>query len=55
MIEVIAPLTASQLHRMTRDDPLWNQLENNEIDGGGDRINHDAAAGAAIAQTAAPQ
>ncbi len=29
-INVIAPLTASQLSRMTHDDPLWNELENNE-------------------------
>ncbi len=30
MINVVAPLTASQLSRMNRDDPLWNELENNE-------------------------
>ena len=30
MIDVIVPLTASQLSRMNRDDPLWNELENNE-------------------------
>jgi antitoxin SocA-like protein len=30
MIKVIAPLTASQLSRTNRDDPLWNELENNE-------------------------
>ena len=30
MISVIAPLTARQLSRMNRDDPLWNELENNE-------------------------
>jgi hypothetical protein len=29
MINVIVPLTASQLSRMNRDDPLWNELENN--------------------------
>jgi len=29
MIDVIVPLTASQLSRMNRDDPLWNELENN--------------------------
>jgi len=31
MISVIAPLTASQLSRMNRDDPLWNELGNNEV------------------------
>lgn len=30
MINAIAPLTASQLSRMNRDDPLWNELANNE-------------------------
>ncbi len=30
MIKLIAPLTASQLSRMNRDDPLWNELENNQ-------------------------
>ncbi len=30
MISVIAPLTARQLSRMNRDDPLWNELGNNE-------------------------
>jgi len=30
MIDVIVPLTASQLSRLNRDDPLWNELENNE-------------------------
>ena len=29
MIDVIVPLTASQLSRVNRDDPLWNELENN--------------------------
>jgi len=29
MINVIVPLTAGQLSRMNRDDPLWNELENN--------------------------
>ena len=28
--EAIAPLTATQLNRLTRDDPLWNKLENNQ-------------------------
>jgi hypothetical protein len=30
MINAIVPLSASQLSRMNRDDPLWNELENNE-------------------------
>jgi hypothetical protein len=30
MIRLIAPLTASQLSRMNRADPLWNELGNNE-------------------------
>ncbi len=30
MVDVIVPLTATQLSRMNRDDPLWNELENNE-------------------------
>ncbi len=30
MIDVVVPLTASQLSRMNRDDPLWNEIENNE-------------------------
>ena len=30
MIDVIVLLTANQLSRMNRDDPLWNELENNE-------------------------
>ncbi|HMK69771.1 MAG TPA: Panacea domain-containing protein [Xanthobacteraceae bacterium] len=31
MIKLIAPLTARQLSRMTRDDPLWSELENKEV------------------------
>ncbi len=30
MINAIGPLTASQLSRRNRNDPLWNELENNE-------------------------
>ncbi len=30
MINAIGPLTASQLSRMNRNDPPWNELENNE-------------------------
>jgi hypothetical protein len=30
MINAIVPLSASQLSRMNRDDPLWNELKNNE-------------------------
>ena len=30
MIDAIAPLTASQLSCLNRDDPLWNELANNE-------------------------
>jgi Protein of unknown function (DUF4065) len=29
MIDIVVPLTASQLSRMNHDDPLWNELENN--------------------------
>jgi len=30
MMNIIAPLTASQLSHMTRVDPLWNELKNND-------------------------
>jgi len=30
IIKFIAPLTASQLTRLTHDDPLWQELENNK-------------------------
>jgi hypothetical protein len=29
-IKVIAPLTATQLSRMTHDDPLWQEIENGD-------------------------
>jgi hypothetical protein len=30
MINLVVPLTASQLGRTNREDPLWNRVENNE-------------------------
>ena len=30
MINLVVPLTASQLGRTNREDPLWNEVENNE-------------------------
>jgi hypothetical protein len=30
IVDAIAPLTASQLYRITHEDPLWKELKNNE-------------------------
>ena len=47
MINAIGPLTASQLSRRNRDDPLWNELENNEA--------MSVATGSIVTQPLAPR
>jgi hypothetical protein len=31
VIDIIAPLTADQISKITHDDPLWNELKNNDL------------------------